>query len=221
MIRRLALALSLLLCAAAPAFGSERPQLLPAPAVDMPAARGLQTAVLAGGCFWGVEGVFEHVRGVRGVRSGYSGGEARTASYERVGTGRTGHAESVEITYDPSVVSYGQLLRVFLSVATDGTQLNRQGPDYGPEYRSVIFFANADQERVARAYVAQLDAARVYGRRIVTEIVALRGFYPAEGYHQDFLALHPTYPYIRQYDMPKLANLQRFFPELYQSARVS
>jgi peptide-methionine (S)-S-oxide reductase len=179
-------------------------------------ARATATAVLAGGCFWGVEAVFEHVRGVVDVVSGYSGGNAETAEYEKVNTGVTGHAEAVRITYDPSQVSYGELLRVFFSVAHDPTQKDRQGPDVGPQYRSAIFFADAEQERVARAYVAQLEKARFFKRPIVTEITSLRAFYQAEEYHQDFAARNPRHPYIVHHDLPKVERLKAGLPELYR-----
>ena len=190
---------------------------IPPPALDLPAssAKGLQTAVFAGGCFWGVEAVFRHVKGVSSAISGYAGGAAKSADYESVGSGTTGHAESVKVTYDPAKVSYGQLLTVFFSVAHDPTQLNRQGPDHGTQYRSAIFTTSDEQKRVAQAYVAQLDRANVFGRPIVTEIVALPAFYPAEAYHQNYLALHPTQPYIVFNDLPKLANLKTQFPGLY------
>jgi peptide-methionine (S)-S-oxide reductase len=190
---------------------------LPPPALDIPAssAKGLQTAVFAGGCFWGVEAVFRHVKGVSSAVSGYAGGAAKTADYEMVTSGTTGHAESVKVTYDPAKVSYGQLLTVFFAVAHDPTQLNRQGPDRGTQYRSAIFATSDEQKRVAQAYVAQLERANSFGRPIVTEIVALPAFYEAEGYHQNYLALHPTQPYIVINDMPKLANLKAQFPGLY------
>jgi peptide-methionine (S)-S-oxide reductase len=190
---------------------------LPEPAVDMPLAKagGVQTAVLAGGCFWGVTGVFEHVKGVTRVVSGYAGGKADTASYEQVSSGRTGHAESVRIFYDPARISYGQLLEVYFSIAHDPTQLNRQGPDTGTQYRSAIFYANADQKRVADSYIGQLQAAGVFSRPIVTEVVPLNGFYDAEAYHQDYLAMHPNQPYIVINDLPKITNLKRQFPALY------
>jgi peptide-methionine (S)-S-oxide reductase len=190
---------------------------LPAPAVDIPAAsvQGAQTAVFAGGCFWGVEAVFRHVRGVSKAVSGYAGGGAKTADYELVSTGITGHAESVQVTYDPAQVSYGELLRIFFSVAHDPTQLNRQGPDAGTQYRSVIFVSNAEQKRVAQAYIEQLDRAKVFADPIVTEVVALPAFYPAEGYHQNYLALHRTQPYIVMHDLPKLAQLKLQFPDRY------
>jgi peptide-methionine (S)-S-oxide reductase len=190
---------------------------LPAPAADVPAAagKGPQTAVFAGGCFWGVEAVFRHVKGVTSAVSGYAGGAARTADYEMVSTGTTGHAESVQVTFDPAQVSYGQLLRVFFSVAHDPTQLNRQGPDVGTQYRSAIFFANEDQKNVAKAYVNQLNQAKVFPRPIVTQVDSLPAFYPAEAYHQDYAALHPTQPYIVIHDLPKVANLKEQFPALY------
>jgi len=190
---------------------------LPAPATDIPAAsvKGPQTAVFAGGCFWGVEAVFRHVKGVTKAVSGYAGGGPKTADYEMVSTGMTGHAESVEVTYDPAQVSYGELLRIFFSVVHDPTQLNRQGPDYGTQYRSVIFVNSADQKRVAQAYIDQLGQAKVFSEPIVTQVVALPAFYPAEAYHQNYLALHPYQPYIVVHDMPKLAQLKTQFPDRY------
>jgi len=190
---------------------------LPDPAVDMPLAKapGEQTAVLAGGCYWGVEGVFEHVKGVTRVVSGYSGGAADTASYRQVSSGRTGHAESVNISYDPAQISYGKLLKVFFSVAHDPTELNRQGPDTGTQYRSAIFYANAEQKRVADAYIAQLQAVRAFPRPIVTQVVPLKGFYDAEAYHQNYLDHHPNQPYIVINDLPKISNLKRQMPSLY------
>ena len=190
---------------------------LPEPAVDTPkaSAAGQATAVFAGGCFWGVDAVFKHVKGVTSATSGYSGGSPSTATYMMVGTGMTGHAESVEVKYDPSKVTYGQLLRVFFSVAHDPTQLNRQGPDWGTQYRSAIFFATPEQERVAKAYIAQLDAAKTFSKPIVTEVAPLKAFYPAEDYHQNYLALHPDQPYIVYNDLPKLAALKSELPDLY------
>jgi peptide-methionine (S)-S-oxide reductase len=190
---------------------------LPAPAVDISAAsvQGPQTAVFAGGCFWGVEAVFRHVKGVSKAVSGYAGGDAKTADYERVSTGSTGHAESVEVTYDPGQVSYGELLRIFFSVAHDPTQLNRQGPDYGTQYRSAIFFTSDEQKRVAQTYIEQLGQVKAYKSPIVTQVVALPAFYPAEAYHQNYLALHPTQPYIVMHDLPKLAQLKQQFPDRY------
>jgi peptide-methionine (S)-S-oxide reductase len=190
---------------------------LPAPAVDIPAAsaKGPQTAVFAGGCFWGVEAVFRHVKGVTRAVSGYAGGMLQHPAYEQVGTGRTGHAESVEVTYDPTQVSYGQLLVIFFSVAHDPTQLNRQGPDVGTQYRSAIFYVNDEQKKVAEAYIAQLGKAKAFDRPIVTEIAPLPAFWPAEDYHQNYLALHPSQPYIVYNDLPKLEALRKEFPALY------
>lgn len=190
---------------------------LPAPTVDIAAAsvQGPQTAVFAGGCFWGVEAVFRHVKGVSKAVSGYAGGAAKTADYERVSTGSTGHAESVEVTYDPAQVSYGELLRIFFSVAHDPTQLNRQGPDYGTQYRSAIFFTSEEQKRTAQAYIEQLGRVKVYAGPIVTQVLALPAFYPAEAYHQNYLALHPAQPYIVMHDLPKLAQLKQQFPDRY------
>lgn len=195
---------------------------IPAPAVDTPAAEanGAQTAVLAGGCFWGMQGMFEHVRGVTKVVAGYAGGSAATAHYEIVGTETTGHAESVEITFDPKQVTYGQLLQLYFSVAHDPTQLNRQGPDSGPSYRSEIFFTNPTQERIARAYVEQLTNAKAFSSPIVTKIEPLKGFYPAEDYHQDYLIQHPNQPYIVFNDLPKIAALQRVYPHMYRDKPV-
>ena len=180
-----------------------------------PAASSEQTAVLAGGCFWGVDAVFKHVRGVSRVASGYAGGTAETAHYEVVSTSTTGHAESVKITYDPSRVSYAQLLRIFFSVAHDPTELDRQGPDTGPQYRSAIFYTTEEQKNTARAYIEQLNRAKVFPAPIVTEVVPLQEFFPAEEYHQNFLARHPEHPYIVSYDLPKLRELREQFPEVY------
>jgi peptide-methionine (S)-S-oxide reductase len=191
---------------------------LPDPVVDArPSATGsaTETAVFAGGCFWGVEAVFEHVKGVKNVVSGYSGGTADTARYDVVSSGRTGHAEAVQITFDPSQVSYGQLLKVFFSVAHDPTQLNRQGPDTGTQYRSAVFHAGEAQKRTAEAYIAQLQSAKVFPRPIVTQVAPLQAFYAAEAYHQDYLVRHPNQPYIVINDLPKIAGLQREFPDLY------
>jgi peptide-methionine (S)-S-oxide reductase len=189
---------------------------VPPPALDpAPAAPGAQTTVLAGGCFWGVDAVFKHVKGVSKVVSGYAGGAAATANYETVSSGRTGHAESVQITFDPARITYGQLLRVFFSVAHDPTEWNRQGPDEGTQYRSAVFYANDEQKRVAEAYIAQLDQAKVFRKAIVTQVVASTGFYPAEAYHQDFLRRNPYNPYIVVNDLPKLGQLKKQFPELY------
>jgi len=190
---------------------------VPSPAVDahIAAAKSEQTAVLSGGCFWGIQAVFQHVKGVINATSGYAGGSAKTAEYEIVSTGETGHAESVKITYDPSQITYGQLLRVFFSVAHDPTQLNRQGPDEGTQYRSSIFYASDEQKRIAESYIAQLEKARIFSRPIVTQVVALKGFYPAEAYHQNYAALHPDSPYIVYNDAPKVAHLREEFPDLY------
>ncbi len=195
---------------------------IPAPALDTPAAEaaGLQTAVLAGGCFWGLQGMFEHVQGVTKVVAGYSGGTKETAHYEMVGTEKTGHAESVEVTFDPKRISYGQLLRLYFSVAHDPTELNRQGPDSGPSYRSEVFFNSPAQERIARAYVEQLSKANVFKDPIVTKIEPLKAFYPAEGYHQDFLINNPSHPYIVRNDLPKIDALKGVYPELYREAPV-
>jgi peptide-methionine (S)-S-oxide reductase len=190
---------------------------LPPPAINAPPASSAapQTAVFAGGCFWGVEAVFRHVKGVTRAVSGYAGGSQKTADYEMVSTGTTGHAESVEVTFDPTQVTYGELLRVFFSVAHDPTEVNRQGPDVGTQYRSAIFFMNDEQKSVAQAYIAQLDRAKVFARPIVTQVTSLPAFYPAEAYHQDYAALHPTQPYIVIHDLPKVANLKQQFPSLY------
>jgi peptide-methionine (S)-S-oxide reductase len=198
--------------------GSASGAAVPGPAVDAAKAAqpGEQTAVVAGGCFWGIQAVFQHVKGVTKATSGYSGGAANTAEYEVVSTGKTGHAESVKITYDPSKITYGELLRVFFSVAHDPTQLNRQGPDEGTQYRSVIFYGNDEQKRIAEAYIAQLNDAKVFPRPIVTQIVPLKAFYAAESYHQDYATLHPESPYIRFNDAPKVAHLQQQFPDLYK-----
>jgi peptide-methionine (S)-S-oxide reductase len=177
--------------------------------------------VLAGGCFWGVQAVYQHVKGVQNVMSGYAGGEANTAHYEQVGSGRTGHAEAVEITFDPKQISYGQILRIFFSVVHDPTQLDRQGPDAGPQYRSAIFTADPAQQKVAQAYIAQLDAARAFKKRIATRIETNKKFYPAEGYHQDYLLLHPREPYIVYNDLPKVENLRRLFGDVWRDAPVT
>jgi peptide-methionine (S)-S-oxide reductase len=190
---------------------------IPAPATDAPlaASKSKQTMVIAGGCFWGIQAVFQHVKGVIKATSGYSGGEANTAQYEMVSTGSTGHAESVEVTYDASKVTYGQLLQIFFSVAHNPTELNRQGPDVGNQYRSSIFYKNDEQKRIADAYIAQLNQAKVFPSAIVTQVVPLKAFYPAEAYHQDYAAHHPDNPYIVYNDAPKVANLEQAFPALY------
>jgi peptide-methionine (S)-S-oxide reductase len=197
-------------------------QVIPAPAVDTPTtqAKPTEVAVLAGGCFWGMQGMFQHVDGVTKVLAGYSGGDRATATYDQVTTERTGHAEAVEITFDPRKVSYGQLLRLYFSVAHDPTQLNRQGPDRGPSYRSQIFFASPSQERVARAYMAQLEKSGIFDNPIVTKVEPLKAFYAAEGYHQDFLIHNPTHPYIVRNDLPKVAALERLYPQMYRDQPV-
>ncbi|HEX3702307.1 MAG TPA: peptide-methionine (S)-S-oxide reductase MsrA [Vicinamibacterales bacterium] len=194
---------------------------LPPPARDEPSGQTAPAvATFAGGCFWGVQGVFQHVKGVTSAVSGYAGGEAKTAHYEVVSSGATGHAESVQVTFDPRQISYGQLLQVFFSVAHDPTELNRQGPDTGTQYRSAIFPANAAQAEIARAYIAQIDQARVFKKPLVTKIEMDRPFYPAEAYHQDFLTLHPNYPYIAINDQPKLGDLKRMLPDVYRATPV-
>jgi peptide-methionine (S)-S-oxide reductase len=219
-LRKLPLIVLAVGCSLAIAFargGASPKTLVPDPAVDKPlsASAGTETMVVAGGCFWGVQAVFEHVKGVVRATSGYAGGSAGTASYEIVSTGRTGHAESVKVTYDPSRISYGQLLKVFFSVAHDPTQLNEQGPDVGTQYRSAVFFGDEMQQHIARAYVSQLGAAKVFRGRIVTDIVALKGFYDAEAHHQNYFDTHPFDPYIMINDKPKVEALRRQFPELY------
>ena len=197
-------------------------RVLPAPQIDEPAGRPtFETAVLAGGCFWGIEGVYSHVKGVKSVISGYSGGEKSTATYPQVGTETTGHAEAVEIKFDPKIVTYGKLLQIFFSVAHDPTQLDRQGPDSGPSYRSNIFYSDSVQQNIAKSYIAQLTAVKSYSAPIVTRLDPMKAFYPAEAYHQDFLLLHPTYPYIVVNDLPKVANLKRLFPDYYVEKPVS
>ena len=193
---------------------------IPAPALDEPAHAGTETAVLAGGCFWGVQGVFQHVDGVTSAVSGYAGGEAATAHYRVVGSGRTGHAEAVEVSFDPAKVSYGEILQIYFSAAHDPTELNRQGPDVGTQYRSTIFPRDEAQAKVAAAYIAQLDKAGVFAAPIATTIEPGRDFYPAEDYHQDYLTLNPTAPYIVYNDLPKLANLKRLFPAVWRDDPV-
>jgi peptide-methionine (S)-S-oxide reductase len=198
------------------ASARDRAVMLPDPQLDAPrAASDDSTAVIAGGCFWGIQAVFQHVKGVKSATSGYSGGAASTARYELVGTGTTGHAESVRITYDPAQISYGQLLKIFFSVAHDPTELNRQGPDDGPQYRSAIFYNGEEQHRIAAAYVSQLQQAKAFSRKIVTEISPLKGFYEAEGYHQNYATRHPNDPYIVINDAPKVAHLKQHFPAIY------
>ena len=197
---------------------AEKAVKLPAPTLDLPAANEStrETAIFAGGCFWGVQGVFQHTRGVLNAVSGYAGGQKDTANYDSVGTGRTGHAESVQVSYDPKQISYGKLLQIYFSVAHDPTQLNRQGPDSGTQYRSAVFYTNAGQKDVAERYVAQLDAAKVFPGKIVTQLTPLKAFYPAEAYHQDYATLNPHSPYIAQFDLPKIANLKTMLPEAYR-----
>src|ERR1700716_631620 len=208
-------ALAITAFAAAPSRAAEEAVIIPPPAVDVAASDGIQTAVIAGGCFWGVQGVFQHTAGVVNAMSGYAGGGKATASYTMVSTGATGHAEAVEIKYDPKKISYGKILQIFFSVAHDPTQLNRQGPDSGTQYRSAIFTANEEQKKVADAYIAQLNAAKVYRKPIATKVGPLEVFYPAEAYHQDYLTLHPTQPYIAYNDIPKVEALKKIFAENY------
>jgi peptide-methionine (S)-S-oxide reductase len=209
-----------------PGRAAEPATLIPAPVIDStkdgsgPGAPGLQTIVLAGGCFWGVQAVFQHAKGVSQAVSGYAGGTKETAIYEIVSSGRTGHAESVQVTFDPRQISYGRILQIYFSVAHDPTQLNRQGPDTGPQYRSAIFYRDESQKSIAQAYIAQLDKAGVFKSRIVTQVAPLTAFYPAEAYHQDFATLHPTHPYIAFNDLPKVENLQRVFADLYRDRPI-
>lgn len=216
MFRKLSMCALLIAGATVAIVKGESARNFPDPAVKMPASseQGKQTAVLAGGCFWGVQGVFERVKGVTNVVAGYAGGDKSTAQYETVSTGRTGHAESVKITYDPAKVTFGQLLKIYFSVVQDPTELNRQGPDTGTQYRSAIFYMNEDQKRVAEAYIQQLGNAQVFSRKIVTQVVPYKGFYPAEAYHQHFLDNNPTYPYIVYNDMPKIAALKKDYPQM-------
>jgi peptide-methionine (S)-S-oxide reductase len=202
--------------------GAEEARVIPPPALDAPTASAAATevAVLAGGCFWGVQGVFQHVNGVTNAVSGYAGGEQKTAHYDIVTRGTTGHAESVEITFDPRRISYGRILQIYFSVAHDPTELNRQGPDVGTQYRSAVFPTNPEQARIAKAYIAQLNQARAYDKAIVTKIEPDRAFYPAEDYHQDFLTRNPHYPYIVINDLPKIENLKRLFPDVYRTDPV-
>jgi peptide-methionine (S)-S-oxide reductase len=227
---RSALLMGVLVVAAGAGFAlrgstAEVAHTIPAPVADEGAAAGApapasEVAVLAGGCFWGVQGVFQHVNGVINAVSGYAGGEQKTAHYEMVGSGATGHAESVRITFDPSKISYGRILQIYFSVAHDPTQLNRQGPDVGTQYRSAIFPTSPEQARIAKAYIAQLNQARIYNAAIVTKIEPGREFYAAENYHQDYLTLHPTQPYIVYNDLPKIDDLKKMFPELYRADPV-
>jgi peptide-methionine (S)-S-oxide reductase len=211
--------LALVLFAARVSSGASRllPEPVAAPIVDATATSPEETAVFAGGCFWGVEAVFEHVKGVKSAVSGYAGGTLANPSYEQVSSGDTGHAESVQVTYDPSQVSYGKLLQIFFSVAHDPTQLNRQGPDHGTQYRSAIFYATPEQQQVAESYIKQLTAAKTFSRPIVTQVAKLREFYPAEDYHQDYLVHHPNQLYIVINDQPKVAALKKQFPDSYRN----
>jgi peptide-methionine (S)-S-oxide reductase len=202
------------------AASSHASVIIPPPAVDEPVSGNSETVVLAGGCFWGVQGVFQHVKGVTSAVSGYAGGTAETAHYGTVSSGRTGHAEAVQVTFDPHQVSFGQILQIYFSVVHDPTELNRQGPDVGPQYRSAIFAANPAQLESARAYITQLNEARVFPQAIVTTANELTDFYPAENYHQDFLTLNPRYPYIVINDLPKVADLKQLFPEVYRDTPV-
>jgi peptide-methionine (S)-S-oxide reductase len=208
-------ALAIAAFVAVPSRAAEEAVVIPSPKSDIAASDGLQTVVVSGGCFWGVQGVFQHTAGVVNAVSGYAGGSQTTATYEQVSTGSTGHAESVQIKFDPKKISYGKILQIFFSVAHDPTQLNRQGPDSGTQYRSAIWTTSDDQKKVADAYIAQLNAAKVYGKPIVTKVSALQGFFPAEAYHQDYLTLHPNQPYIAYNDLPKVENLKKLFAENY------
>jgi peptide-methionine (S)-S-oxide reductase len=201
---------------------AEEATVIPGPRFNAPAESGSEarTVVFAGGCFWGVQGVFQHTKGVLNAVSGYAGGSKATASYMLVGSGATGHAEAVAVTYDPRQISYGQLLQIYFSVVHDPTQLNRQGPDTGTQYRSAVFYADASQQQLASTYIEQLDAAKVFRSKIVTRLEALNGFYPAEDYHQDYATLHPESGYIRTFDLPKIANLKKLFPQWYRDAPV-
>ncbi|MBB4362871.1 peptide-methionine (S)-S-oxide reductase [Bradyrhizobium sp. CIR18] len=210
-----ALSLTFALAFAAPSQAAEDAVVIPAPAMDAAPASGIQTAVIAGGCFWGVQGVFQHTAGVVNAVSGYAGGTKATADYQTVSSGRTGHAEAVEIKYDPKKISYGKILQIYFSVAHDPTQLNRQGPDVGTQYRSAVFTTSDEQKKVVEAYIAQLNGAKVFSKPIVTKVGALEAFYPAEAYHQDYLTLHPNQPYIAYNDLPKVENLKKLFADNY------
>jgi peptide-methionine (S)-S-oxide reductase len=208
-------ALAITAFVAAPLRAAEDAVVIPAPAMDAQASDAIQTAVVAGGCFWGVQGVFQHTAGIVNAVSGYAGGTKATADYQTVSGGTTGHAESVQIKYDPKKISYGKILQIFFSVAHDPTQLNRQGPDSGTQYRSAIFTTSDEQKKIADAYIAQLNAAKIYRKPIVTKVGPLDGFYPAEAYHQDYLTLHPSQPYIAYNDLPKIENLKKIFADVY------
>lgn len=218
-LRQILLATAILL---APGFAlaGEDVTIVPPPALDQTTPAKSETIVLAGGCFWGVQGVYQHMKGVSSAVSGYSGGKKETASYEIISGGDTGHAESVEVTFDPKTVSLGKILQVYFSVVHNPTELNRQGPDSGTQYRSAIFTTSADQEKVAKAYIAQLDKAKVYSDPIVTKVSSLEKFYPAEAYHQDYATINPTQPYIAYYDLPKIENLSKLFPQDYRDKPV-
>jgi peptide-methionine (S)-S-oxide reductase len=218
MVRPLSRIVAMMLLLGASTAYAANAAAFPSPTLDasLAAGKGQQTAVFAGGCFWGIQAVFQHVKGVVQATSGYSGGAAATATYEQVSTGETGHAESVQVTYDPAQITYGQLLRVFFSVAHDPTELNRQGPDHGTQYRSVIFYGNDEQKRIAEAYIAQLNQAKVFPRPIVTQVAGLKAFYPAEAYHQDYAQRHPNQPYILFNDAPKVARLKAELPGMYR-----
>ncbi|MBB3659753.1 peptide-methionine (S)-S-oxide reductase [Rhizobium sp. BK650] len=207
-------------CGTVASRAAEDAVVIPAPTIDEAGKSSTETAIFAGGCFWGVQGVFQHVKGVKSAVSGYAGGEASTAQYETVSTGTTGHAESVQVTFNPREVSYGKLLQIFFSVAHNPTQLNFQGPDEGTQYRSALFISEPEQRKVAEAYIAKLDKAHVFKQPIVTKVTDYTGFYPAEQYHQDFLTLNPSYPYIVYNDLPKIENLKQIFPADYRKDPV-
>ncbi|MBO9516274.1 MAG: peptide-methionine (S)-S-oxide reductase MsrA [Variovorax sp.] len=222
-IPALALLAGFALLPGAAAWAAEKAVVIPPPNEDVAAANapGSETAVVAGGCFWGVQGVFQHVQGVTSAVSGYAGGEQRTARYNAVSSGATGHAEAVRISFDPKQISYGRILQIYFSVAHDPTELNRQGPDVGTQYRSTVFASSPEQARIARAYIAQLDASKAFGSRpIATTIEPLKGFYPAEAHHQDYMTRHPDDPYISYNDLPKVDNLKRMFPDRYRAKPV-
>jgi peptide-methionine (S)-S-oxide reductase len=216
----------LLLCASVSIGAAENAIVVPPPKLDMTSSSAStsrpqpETAVIAGGCFWGVQAVYQHTKGVLQAMSGYSGGDRQTAIYEVVSSGRTGHAEAVQISFDPAEISYGKILQIFFSVAHDPTQLNRQGPDVGPQYRTAIFYANDEQKRVAEAYIRQLDELKLFRRPIVTRLEHMDAFYPAEDYHQDYATLHPGQPYIAYNDLPKIENLKRLMPQIYREKPV-
>jgi peptide-methionine (S)-S-oxide reductase len=219
-MKKTLLSLAIALSAMTAACAAEKAVPLPAPAQDITSTASTETAVFAGGCFWGVQAVFQHTKGVLNAVSGYSGGDKNTAQYETVGSGMTGHAEAVQITYDPKQVSYGKLLQIFFSVAHDPTQYNRQGPDAGTQYRSAVFYSTPQQKDVTEKYIAQLDAAKAFPKRIVTQVAPLKGFYAAEGYHQDYATLHPDSMYIATFDLPKIANLKAVMPQVYRDKPV-